>query len=234
MPHTDARLRALLQVLVNSPRPEAVARTLRLGTLHALNIRCITIHAVVGEALELRSHDGLAPAQLRLTRTIPLALPALEAEVARTAQPRFLLGDALEAVPHVIAHHDTDSDGDFLALPLMHEARPIGVLTLHSQKGIPDNWDSHDLLAGVCSSLTLWLLSDTHTAAAPTGPSLLRVTDRQQRVLERLRRGLTNGAIAAELGFAVGTIKADITAMSSLFGAVGREDLLRKASRAGF
>ena len=61
----------------------------------------------------------------------------------------------------------------------------------------------------------------------------LAVSDRQQQVLSLIREGLTNRAIAARLGFAEGTIKADITAMSSLLGASGRDDLVAKAARAG-
>ena len=234
MPHTDALLRALLQVLTNSPRAEAVARTLALGTLRGLQPLSVTVHAIVGDALELRSHFGVSPDRARLALRIPADAPAPECDVARSARTCRIPGDDLAGAFPLMAHHDTGFPGELLCLPLMHEARAIGVLAIRLPKATPQDLATRDLLDGTCAALALWLLADARTAPAPPGGARLRITERQQRVLDGLRRGLKNGAIADELGFAIGTIKADITAMSALLGATGREDLLRKAERAGF
>lgn len=234
MQHTDALLRGLLHVLTNSPQAEAVARALTLGALQQLTPDYITVHALVDGSLELRSGFGLPPERAPLSARIPLDAPAPEAVAARSGTPQHVAGDALREAFPVMAHHDIAGRGDLLSLPLMHEARAVGVLTVRGQGALALDWDSHDLLDGVCSALALWLLTDARTAPAPARSARLRVTDRQHQVLDGLRRGLTNAAIASELGFAIGTIKADITAMSALLAASGREDLLRKATRAGF
>lgn len=234
MQQTDAPLRALLHVLTNSPQPDAVARTLLLGTLRPLELEYLTVHALVGDALELRSHNGLTPDRERLTARIPIDAPAPEAAAARDGVPQHVPGAVIRTEFPMMAHHDLASTGDLFSLPLLHEARSIGVLTIRGRGSFAFDWSSRDLLEGAGCALALWLLTDARTAPAPARGARLRITERQQQVLAGLRRGHTNGAIASDLGFAVGTIKADITSMSALLGASGREDLLRKAARAGF
>lgn len=234
MQQYDASLRGLLHVLVNSPRPKAVARAIALGSLHSFMPSYVAIHAVVGDALELRCQYGMDPHHERLAARIPFSAPAPESAVAQTAQRRSLQGEEIPTAYPVMAHHDVDANGQLLCLPLLHEARCIGVLSVRLPAATARSWDDLELFDGVAAALALWLRSDTDEASTPVRGVGLRVTARQQRVLDGLRRGLTNGAIAGELGFAIGTIKADITAMSAVFGAAGREDLLRKAGRAGF
>ena len=232
MQHTDALLRGLLHVLTNSPRSDAIARTLALGTLNALSPQTLTVHAVAGSSLELRSSLGLSADEQRFAARIPLDAPAPEAHVARSAAGISASAAELRRRFPVLAHHDPTAPGLVLSLPCLHEARAIGVLTLRCEDSLAEA--PQDLLDGVCAALALWLLADAEFAPAPARTARLRVTDRQHQVLDGLRRGLTNSAVAGELGFAVGTIKADITALSALLGAAGREDLLRKAERAGF
>lgn len=234
MQHTDALLRALLHVLTNSPQADAVARALALGTLRDLAPNYVTVHAIVDGTLELRSQFGLTPERERLSARIPGDAPTPEAAVARTGGCHRLAGTHLGDAFPMMTHHDLELSGELSCLALLHEAHAIGVLTVRATALERQDWDMRDLLDGTCSALTLWLLTDARTAPAPARGAKLRITERQLQVLAGLRRELTNGAIASDLGFAVGTIKADITAMSALLGAMGREDLLRKASRAGF
>lgn len=234
MEYTDARLSALLRVLANSPQPEVVARALALGTLQAHCVQRITVHSLVDRALELRSAHGLPAARERMAARIPLDADTPEVRVLRGSA--VLAIDDLSSVDDIalVAHHDPDLSGALLCLPILHEGRAIGVLSVRWERQPIESRELHELLDGVTAALALWLLTDARTAPAPAKAAQLRVTHRQQRVLDGLKRGLTNAAIAAELGFAIGTIKADITALNALFGATGREDLVRKAQRAGF
>lgn len=233
MPQTDALLRRLLHVLTNSPQPQAVARTMALGTLQLLGPRYVTVHAVVGDTLELRSHFGTAPERNLLAARIPCDAPAPEGRAAQeVAVQRVQYADPSGRHP-LLAHHDITPGGELLCLPLLHEARAVGVLSLQLPQPAMEDWTTRDLLEGTCAALALWLLSDARNAPTPHAGTRLRVTDRQRKVLDGLRRGLTNAAVAAELGFSIGTIKADITNLSALLGASGREDLLRKVGQAG-
>ena len=54
----------------------------------------------------------------------------------------------------------------------------------------------------------------------------LTLTDRQRAVLRLAADGLTNAQIAAQLGFAESTVKADLTQLYRLTGATSRQDLL--------
>ena len=122
--------------------------------------------------------------------------------------------------------------GYYEFLPIRRDTVTVGVLSVRIDSS-PDAV-FHQALTASADAVALWMGTRTPPTPTDTHGAPLRLTERQQRVLAGLRRGRTNAAIAAELGFALGTIKADIAAMSQTLGAHGRAELIERAARAGY
>lgn len=235
MDRDDASLGAFLSLLAASARPSTIARAIATGPLVGSALDLVLVHGLVDQVLELRGQYGLLGEQRRLCAKLPLSSPTPHVEVLRSGLATFW--DAQELLRDFPMMHrlQLPTSGEFLLLPLQMAARPLGVMSLHSSRHFERSWDLHERVAPIASALALWLQATVgEPREAPLPDARLRITTRQRHVLAAVRSGLSNAAIASELGFSIGTIKADITAMSALFGAVGRHDLERKAARAGF
>lgn len=85
------------------------------------------------------------------------------------------------------------------------------------------------------SLLGLWLIT-TRQSSSGTRHSASRTVDvsaRARDVLQLMRAEATVAAIAKNLGYSVGAIKADITKLYAASGASNRADLLAWATRRG-
>ncbi len=233
MDQDDASLGAFLSLLTASSRPAVVARAITTGPLRGSAIDIVTVHARAGSALELRCQFGLLAEQVRLCAKLPLAAPTVHAQVLNAGQATFIEANALPADYPMMNRLRLPQHGEFLILPLQMSGEPVGVLSLHTAARFDRSWGLHAAVEPLAAALTLWLMATRSDDDVPAPDARLRITPRQQHVLAAVRAGQTNAAIASDLGFSVGTIKADITAMSALFGAAGRQDLARKAARAG-
>ncbi len=235
MERSDASLGAFLSLLAAQPRPSTVARAIVRGPLRALDADLVMVHGSREQGLDLKAQLGLTPPQRRLCARLPLSAATAQAAAFSSARERFLEGGTLTADFPLMHPLQLPDAGEYLFLPLLAAAQPIGVLSLHSPLPIARSWEVREASNVVASAISLWLLAQApEDGLTPPQEARLQLTARQQRVLAALREGLPNAAIASDLGFSVGTIKADITAMSALFDAVGRKDLVRKAARAGF
>lgn len=230
MPTDETSLRNLLLTLAAMPRPAAAARALGQA-LELPQPATVWLHRLVDAHLQLHAHAGLTPLQARALASIPLTAPVPEARCASAAEPLLQGPDELAASDLLQGTHDPAA-GSLTSLPLLHGGRPIGVLSWRGEPALPASarprrWDA------VAAACALWLALDRESADPVPHPPRLVLTARQRRVLDGVAKGMTNAAIAADLGFAVGTIKADITSMSALVGARGRQDLLQRVERAG-
>ncbi len=232
MDRCDASLAALLAGLVGSPEPDAVARWIVAGTLRPWRCASLLLHVADGDRLQCIASHGVTPTQLRRLRIIDRDAPLPQAHVMRTGVAHGLEGAALTTEFPLLAGAGLPALDRYELRPVLHDTVPIGVLTVRIAG--PADAEFHQAFGGVSDALALWLrgTSDRPRPARHSAP--LRLSDRQQRILTGLRRDRTNAAIATELGFAVGTIKADIAAMSRMLGAHGREDLVQRAAQAGY
>ncbi|MHB0927433.1 MAG: helix-turn-helix transcriptional regulator [Candidatus Nanopelagicales bacterium] len=235
MERRDASLGAFLSLLAAQSRPSAIARAIAQGPLRSIGADLVMLHGAREQRLELRAQAGLTAPQRRLCALLPLPSATAQAATYRSAQEHLVDGSALTAEFPLMHPLGLPARGEYLFLPLLAAARPVGVLSIHAPQSIERSWEFRDATTVVTSALTLWLLAQyPEDEFPPPSEARLQLTPRQLRVLAAIREGHANAAIATDLGFSVGTIKADITAMSALFGAVGRNDLVRKAERAGF
>ncbi len=232
MERTEASLAALLAGLVAAPEPDAVARWIATGILQPWRCSMVLLHVVDRGELRMLGSHGLTPTQARRLRHIDPATALPPADVLRTGVAHGCAGAHLAEEHPLMAGVALPASGHYEFRAIRHDTATIGVMSVR----IEDQADAvfHQAFGGGTDAVALWM----HTLAIPTTTSVhaapLRLTERQQRILAGLRRGRTNAAIAAELGFAVGTIKADIAAMSTMLGAHGRADVVERAARAGY
>lgn len=227
----DAPLAALLHVLAATPAPAAVSRAIARGALRRHVVDIVMVHRRTDAALDLQCHHGLTAPQARLAQRLDLAAALPHCSVI-SAGTELVLSAHEVATRFPLMHGlELPARGMHLVLPILREARPMGTLSVHMAGSPADALGMHPMLVAVADALALWLPLEDPPASAVTSP--LRVTARQRRVLDALRQGQTNAAIASDLGFAIGTIKADITHLSAILGAHGRAELVRKAAQAG-
>lgn len=70
--------------------------------------------------------------------------------------------------------------------------------------------------------------------AAPTGPALPALSDREQEVLRLLARGLSNAEIAADRFISVETVKSHVATLLAKLGARNRTQAVIAAYESGF
>lgn len=225
----DVPLRAFLGVLVNCSSGDTVARAVAEAALADLGVHAVGLHAISGSALDLVGSFGVPPARRRLLEHIPADAPAPEQRTIADGEAAAYAHSELGVVP-LHRHLDTTTPGLTILAPLRLEGRITGLLTLQTHRSGGFDAVTQRRIDGIGAALALWVAVQ-RPAPPPTSERPL-LNARQRRVIDGIRRGLTNAAIAAELGFAVGTIKADITAMSAMFGASGRLDLLQRVDAA--
>lgn len=244
--HTDA-LEAFLQLLVSMPEPGTIATAIAGGPLRALSPVTVTVHLLTEgtasddtRSLRLVSHYGLGAGVLRTQQRLGLSEQqpvCIAAATSATVRGNLAQLAGTHPLLHLFAaEHPQPAEHVLLAVPLRLRGAPSGVLAVTCAETVADTWDAATEVAATALTLTLWAAAETATAGA--GPDLgaraqVAITDRKRRVIALIREGLTNAEIARALGFSVGTVKADITALSAALGAHGREDLARRAERAG-
>lgn len=225
----EVALRALLCVLANCPSGDTVARAVADAGLPDLDVHAVALHALRGQSLDLLGAHGIPPARGRLLEHIPADAPAPEQRTIAVGESVAYAHTALGALP-LHRHLDSATPGLTIMSPLRLEGRIIGLLTVQTHHVGVFDAALQRRIDGIGAALSLWI--GTRHPAPPPALDRPLLNARQRRVIDGIRRGLTNAAIAAELGFAVGTIKADITAMSAMFGASGRLDLLQRVDAA--
>lgn len=232
MDRCDASLAALLAGLVAAPEPDAVTRWIVSGTLRPWHCTSALLHVRADDGLQCIASHGLSPLQVRRLRTIDANAPLPQASVMRSGVSHGSDGEALVAAYPLMAGAGLPVAGRYELRAVLQDTHPVGVLTVRIT-GAADA-EFHQTLAGITDALSLWLRAMHAPRHVSEHTASLRLSERQRRILAALRRNRTNAAIATELGFAVGTIKADIAAMSRMLGAHGRADLVHRAAQAGF
>lgn len=232
MDRCDASLAALLAGLVAAPEPDAIARWIVTGTLHPWGCTGLLLHVHDGALLRCVASHGFTPIQVRRLRVIDRSAALPQSQVLRTGVAHGGDTESLNTEFPLLAGAGLPAVGRYELRPVLHDTSPVGVLTVRITA--PTDAEFHQALSGIANAISLWLRGSFGVPQQEAHSAPLRFSDRQRRILTGLRRNRTNAAIAAELGFAVGTFKADIAAMSRMLGAHGRVDLVQRAERAGY
>lgn len=227
--HDEASLRALLLVLSSGANGDTACAAIARAALADCAPRELALYRASGSDLVLVGSFGIPSHRRRWCAHLASDAPVPEQRVRRDGEPIALTSAELAELP-VRRHLNCESPGVLVVAPVRWEGYVSGVLVLRSAELIEFDAPLQRRLDGIAAALALWLAHAPEPIVSDNPTPL--ISERQRHVLSGIRRGMTNAAIAAELGFAIGTIKADITAMSALFGASGRTDLLRRVDAA--
>lgn len=107
------------------------------------------------------------------------------------------------------------ADAVILNAPILAHGKPIGVWGFTADRSIPTDADDLAYFLGLSSILGIWLTHPrTPVPKPPAGPigadEPIVLTDRQQRILERVLAGQSNAQIANALGYSLSTVKQDM------------------------
>ncbi|KQV82617.1 LuxR family transcriptional regulator [Massilia sp. Root351] len=159
-----------------------------------------------GDGLQVHAAQGAAypvGASLPVTGTLHAALleDALP-QVQQNVQSRLLIGRSRAGGVEVL-------------VPMRLHGRSTGILALiTTRQAPPPSADDLDVLQVLATMLAAAYLSASKPAARiagmETAAKLKQLTTRELQVFALMPRGLTNAAMAAELGIAAGTVKVHI------------------------
>lgn len=218
-----AGLPQFARYLSSFPDPHAVARALVLGPLTRFQAASASIAVLDGPDLRLVSAHGYAPEVVDRYRVLPRSIGtpfsrALEeGEVVVDSFAQLLEGYRGLEVDRDIweAIYAETGNGIVVSSPVVAEGFPVGAFGFIAPfDGVLTSLD-FSLLDGISALLGMWL---THPRSQVEEPGVLRVaaenhlhlSERQQRILELVEQGKSNGAIAFALGYSVSTVKQEM------------------------
>ena len=135
--------------------------------------------------------------------------------------------------------------GGLIAVPLMKDAGPVGVLGMNFSVSVARDSVTLQQLATLRPLLTMHLslttqLQETSSASGSAGVSAetpagasLGLTTRQMLVLQMLAKRMTNPQIAEALDYSLSTVRLDTMAIYRALGAEGRRDAVDRARAMG-
>ena len=249
-PSNMATRSAFMRLATTNPDPDTVAQSLVRGPMSAYGAIAATIYVPDdgGDALRLIGQWGFGPslshyAAIPLSVDFPLVRSYLTGEalvVPGSAASGNVLSDT--ALTSVLADVGRRPDEvTVIAMPFQYRGIPIGAgVWLCTHPG-PWTWHDYAYFDGTSAVVSLWLQLRTYEAslqAAGVGAQRLTtgrqlLTERQREVLALIRDGKSNAAIAAALGYSISTVKNDVQALLTVFGAARRKELVRRAVLAG-
>ena len=237
-----------LRFLSGNPDGDATTRALVLGALAPVDVSAAQIYAASGpSALELIGNYGFDEVGAASYRTLPAAmpLPICEAFTSMRAVTvsiddlplRYPILESEGALMHSTAAPGTR--GTMICAPVLFSGVPIGAVTLHQE--FPVSWEPGDwhYLDGVTAAVGMWMnnqreiLVERWRRHAPTPPREVRISERQQDILEMVARSSTNAEIARKLGYSVPTIKKDLQHLMQMLGTHDRRTTAGRAREIG-
>ena len=231
-----------LRYLSTLPRPDDLARALRLGPMGSFGTQAISIVRIAGESLELIGTHGYEQAEVDRYSLVPLSVPT---PFSRSVLQGEALIDELEDVLSTFEVLQMDEDlwsgflerfgpGQVINSPIVLQGTVIGAFggITRSKR----EWSSLDfaVLDGISSALGLWMTHPDTAVAAPdrlATPSngSMHITNRQASILRLVESGRSNTSIAMTLGYSVSTVKQEL---QRTMRAMRVSDRLEAAARA--
>ncbi|MGU4701489.1 LuxR C-terminal-related transcriptional regulator [Burkholderia cepacia] len=201
-----ARLRALTAVAEALASGEARAIVLSDALRRALDLLSFDDGLVIGM-------DGYAPVvRASHGEVLPEGARPVDNGVMRVISQSNGQGMVRDTASGRLRIGLAKGEGIEVLVPLRLEGRNIGVVALISRRPVPDP-SKEDLGALQAIGVMLGALLHAPTRIAPqpgTCDELTMLTPREQQVFALLPRGLTNAAMADELGIAPGTVKTHV------------------------
>ena len=187
----------------------AVSSILWLGSEHdALHLIASYGNGPVAEArygVIATSVDMPATRVYRDGSTMTVPLNRMATEYAALALDSEFWGEVSAA----------SADAVLLNAPILAHGRPIGVWGFTADRSIPTDADDLAHFLGLSSVLGIWLTHPRTPAPTPSSGPIgadepIVLTERQQRILERVLAGQSNAQIANALGYSLSTVKQDM------------------------
>lgn len=231
VPSLGSILAAFVVAAASATDGDVVARAANDGPLADLGALRVAIYVVdaSGSVLYLAGHSGGEEVR-HLYSTLPIDESTPNAIAFSSGAEVFLgLEEVIERYPVLGAAAALYADAgplEFAALPLRHAGDRVGVLGVLFSAPIPRTWESRAALDATTAVVSLWCSAHLAGIRSRNGHGTLTLTQRQRAVLRLAASGETNPRIAAQLGFAESTVKADLTALYRLTGARSRQELL--------
>lgn len=230
-PSSGSILGSFVSVAANASDGDVMARAAADGPLASLDALRVAIYVtdVEGSALFMAGHSGGDEVR-HLYSTLPVDNSTPNAVAFASGTEVFLtLPEMVQRFPVLAAAAALYSDAETLefgALPLRHAGDRIGVMGILFSRTVPRTWESREALDSTAAVVGLWCAAHLVEIRARNGHRTPTFTQRQRAVLRLAAHGQTNAQIAAQLGFAESTVKADLTQLYRLTGATSRQDLL--------
>lgn len=224
-------LAAFVSTAAAAANGDVLAHAAQCGPLADLGCLRVAVYIadVDQDTLRMAGHSGGDEVR-QLYSTLPVDESTPNATVFRTGTELFLsieaAADQYPLLATATALYADQGDIEVGFLPLRHAGEPVGVAGLLFSTPVPRTWETRATLDAVCAVMGLWCAAHRGEIRARVTAKALTLTERQRAVLHLAAEGLTNGQIAAQLGFAESTVKADLTQLYRLTGAASRQDLL--------
>ena len=212
----------LLRYLGTFPAPDDVVEALHRGPLGQCGAQAVAL-AIVTPTRELMNLAtlGFTREEDDRYRLFPLSLDAPSTRAV--ASGRIEHADA-EAFPaELLGGLDEEMWRDMVArmgcvsivsAPILHEGSAIGTVASFLDRPWREDSPEALVITAVAASVALWMAhprSGVRTIAVPAAREWsLAFTERQRAVLRMVEDGLSNPAIALELGTSESTVKADL------------------------
>lgn len=235
----DETVLGLFKLVAERPSGSLFATAAALGPLRDLNVTALTIYQFREADQTFRLVGGFGNKQLAdvydavsISDNVPMSY-VFRTGVEHLSSLRELM-DRYPLTSAWGANNPNPETAEYFQMPIRSRGVVIGVVGIEFAYGMPRTWESRMILDGVAAATAAWCVVSS-TRFQPVQPSrLLKVTERQRRVVALIRAGMTNQQIADTVGFSEGTIRSDITTLSKLFGVRGRLEIAERAVRAGF
>lgn len=240
-PWIDRSITTFLQYLTTFPAPDQVTRSLVLNALNSFQARSCDLwsrerySSLTSVGKFGHTDDQKIYQQISLAVVSPITQSFLSGEIVIIP-----LSQVLEHYPALNLDSafwagllDDYGDGDLVHTPIISEGATIGVYTFLSDR--IHSWSAIDLsqLDLIAAALALWMshprsgISNMDNAISGAGLSL---TQRQLEILELVRSGKSNGAIAAHLGYSQSTVKQELLRITRRLRVNNRHDAVLKAT----
>lgn len=208
----------LSEIVIADPGREAALRAMvdELVQLERVNRSAVALPEANGAKVRYLAHRGLPGHVAHRPFTDPVDTVVAEAMTHRRIVERP-------------GEDGGDARGGCVALPILAEDEPVGVLGLRLKRGLPlDAWQ-RELFSAAADLMALVVLGGrTVPVGAEAHTGELRLTRRQRDVLfELVERGAGNERIGHALGLSARTVKIHLQAAYRQLGVRSRAEAIR-------
>lgn len=235
-----------LRLLASQPDGNAVSFAIANGPCAALQASSCAIFLcnAARTHLALVGEHGFVSEELDRYQLVPIDVEVPVARSLRTGQELYLQGatgdDEFPLTRAFFASEPGSRERDWIHLPLSYLAVGVGTLVIAVPADLPWGWSERSHLTAVAAAVSLWARlrqmggeTVVERAQRRGRAGSVVLTERQQEVLDGIRQGKANKAIARELGFSVSTVKAEVQEILALLGAHDRRDAIVRAEAVG-